>query len=99
MSTCYPKTGSVKIADGETLTLVSNYSSNQMHAGVMGLFYILVADNEEGPVLTPPRNMMCFNSLISCNLLLLSLINTHIHTHTHTHTHTHKHRQTLPHIL
>ncbi|OIW00786.1 hypothetical protein TanjilG_19591 [Lupinus angustifolius] len=44
MSTCYPKPGSVKIADGETLTLVSNYSSNKQHTGVMGLFYILVAE-------------------------------------------------------
>ncbi|KAE9610662.1 putative stress up-regulated Nod 19 [Lupinus albus] len=45
MSTCYPKPGSVKIADGETLTVVSNYSSNKRgHTGVMGLFYILVAE-------------------------------------------------------
>ncbi|XP_058092870.1 uncharacterized protein LOC131239271 [Magnolia sinica] len=47
MSTCYPKPGSVKIADGEVLTFESNYSSTQMHTGVMGLFYLLVAD--------PPR--------------------------------------------
>ncbi|CAI9113770.1 OLC1v1014439C1 [Oldenlandia corymbosa var. corymbosa] len=44
MSTCYPQPGSVKISDGETLTVVSNYSSAQGHTGVMGLFYILVAD-------------------------------------------------------
>ncbi|XP_058092871.1 uncharacterized protein LOC131239272 [Magnolia sinica] len=44
MSTCYPKPGSVKISDGEVLTLKSNYSSSQIHTGVMGLFYILVAD-------------------------------------------------------
>nr|XP_028948097.1 uncharacterized protein LOC103452281 [Malus domestica] len=44
MSTCYPQPGSVKINDGETLTLVSNYSSAQTHTGVMDLFYILVAD-------------------------------------------------------
>ncbi|KAL6996813.1 hypothetical protein U1Q18_006943 [Sarracenia purpurea var. burkii] len=44
MSTCYPHPGSVKIFDGETLLLVSNYSSGQRHTGVMGLFYILVAN-------------------------------------------------------
>ena len=44
MSTCYPQPGSVKIFDGETLILESNYSSSQAHTGVMGLFYILVAD-------------------------------------------------------
>ncbi|KAJ4733049.1 stress up-regulated Nod 19 protein [Rhynchospora pubera] len=64
MSTCYPKPGSVKIADGETLTLISNYSGNQMHTGVMGLFYILVAE-EERPLPGPPKNMICFNSLLS----------------------------------
>ncbi|KAJ4805412.1 stress up-regulated Nod 19 protein [Rhynchospora pubera] len=64
MSTCYPKPGSVKIADGETLTLISNYSSNQMHTGVMGLFYVLVAE-EDRPLLGPPKNMICFNSLLA----------------------------------
>uniref|UniRef100_A0A5B7A7W4 Stress up-regulated Nod 19 n=1 Tax=Davidia involucrata TaxID=16924 RepID=A0A5B7A7W4_DAVIN len=44
MSTCYPQPGSVMISDGETLVLESNYSSAQRHTGVMGLFYILVAD-------------------------------------------------------
>ncbi|XP_060168628.1 uncharacterized protein LOC132599315 isoform X3 [Lycium barbarum] len=44
MSTCYPRPGSVKISKGETLTLLSNYSSDQRHTGVMGLFYILVAE-------------------------------------------------------
>ncbi|XP_059299758.1 uncharacterized protein LOC132052292 isoform X2 [Lycium ferocissimum] len=44
MSTCYPTPGSVKISKGETLTLLSNYSSDQRRAGVMGLFYILVAE-------------------------------------------------------
>ncbi|XP_059638818.1 uncharacterized protein LOC132281099 [Cornus florida] len=45
MSTCYPQPGSVKISHGETLVLVSNYSSAKRHTGVMGLFYILVADS------------------------------------------------------
>ena len=44
MSTCYPKPGTVKINDGETMIVESNYSSTQSHTGVMGLFYILVAD-------------------------------------------------------
>nr|GEZ41583.1 putative stress up-regulated Nod 19 [Tanacetum cinerariifolium] len=45
MSTCYPKPGAVKIAKGEVLTLESNYSSEKSHTGVMGLFYILVAES------------------------------------------------------
>ncbi|QHO03824.1 uncharacterized protein [Arachis hypogaea] len=45
MTTCYPKPGSVKIIDGEKLTLESNYSSStRSHTGVMGLFYLLVAE-------------------------------------------------------
>ncbi|KAF3441399.1 hypothetical protein FNV43_RR15313 [Rhamnella rubrinervis] len=44
MSTCYPHPGSVKIIGGETLILESNYNSTRTHTGVMGLFYILVAD-------------------------------------------------------
>ncbi|KAG8388171.1 hypothetical protein BUALT_Bualt02G0098100 [Buddleja alternifolia] len=49
MSTCYPSPGSIKISAGEMLTLVSNYSSSgsRGHAGVMGLFYILLADSSE----------------------------------------------------
>nr|XP_043616370.1 uncharacterized protein LOC122588325 [Erigeron canadensis] len=45
MSTCYPKLGSMKIAKGEILTLESNYSCEKSHTGVMGLFYILVAES------------------------------------------------------
>ncbi|KAF2321366.1 hypothetical protein GH714_040449 [Hevea brasiliensis] len=44
MSTCYPKPGSIEIADRERLILESKYSNAQKHTGVMGLFYILVAD-------------------------------------------------------
>lgn len=44
MSTCYPKPGSLRITDGETLIVESSYSSSREHTGVMGLFYILVAD-------------------------------------------------------
>ncbi|MED6192867.1 hypothetical protein PIB30_013962 [Stylosanthes scabra] len=45
MTTCYPKPGSVKIFDGEKLTMESNYSSTtRSRTGVMGLFYLLVAE-------------------------------------------------------
>ncbi|XP_019419129.1 PREDICTED: uncharacterized protein LOC109329772 [Lupinus angustifolius] len=45
MSTCYPKPGSIKIFDGETITLEVNYSNSRRHTGVMGLFYLLVAEH------------------------------------------------------
>ncbi|XP_054803109.1 uncharacterized protein LOC129306502 isoform X2 [Prosopis cineraria] len=45
MTTCYPQPGSVKIIDGEIVTVESNYSrSSRPHTGVMGLFYLLVAE-------------------------------------------------------
>ncbi|KAK3122279.1 hypothetical protein QOZ80_8BG0667530 [Eleusine coracana subsp. coracana] len=47
MSTCYPAPGTVKVSDGEVLTVVSNYSSERQHTGVMGHFYILVADPQQ----------------------------------------------------
>ncbi|CAK7336861.1 unnamed protein product [Dovyalis caffra] len=49
MSTCYPEPGSIQITAGEKLVLESNYSSTQKHTGVMGLFYILVADRTPNP--------------------------------------------------
>uniref|UniRef100_A0A7N0TWY5 Stress up-regulated Nod 19 n=1 Tax=Kalanchoe fedtschenkoi TaxID=63787 RepID=A0A7N0TWY5_KALFE len=52
MSTCYPEPGSVALSDGEMLTLESNYSRTQFHTGVMGLFYILIADHPERPLHT-----------------------------------------------
>lgn len=48
MSTCYPRPGSLKISSGETIVVESNYSSAQRHTGVMGLFYILVAEPSSG---------------------------------------------------
>ncbi|CAN8251959.1 unnamed protein product [Cochlearia groenlandica] len=47
MSTCYPKP--VKVSYGETLTLEFNYSSVIGHTGVMGLFYIMVAQELPEP--------------------------------------------------
>ncbi|KAI4297322.1 hypothetical protein L6164_037216 [Bauhinia variegata] len=44
MTTCYPQPGSVKIMDRETLTLVSDYSNSELHTGLMGLFYFLLAE-------------------------------------------------------
>ena len=44
MSSCYPEPGSIRVADGEILTVISNYSSSRQHTGVMGLFYVLVAE-------------------------------------------------------
>jgi hypothetical protein len=50
MSTCYPEPGSVKITAGENLTLESNYDSTNKHTGVMGFFYIYIA--EQAPNVT-----------------------------------------------
>lgn len=58
MSTCYPEPGTVKVSDGEVLTMVSNYSSERQHTGVMGHFYILVADHQEQALNKPA---LCFS--------------------------------------
>nr|GMC75111.1 MtN19 like protein [Ipomoea batatas] len=44
MTTCYPQPDSIKIVEGEMLTLVSNYITRLDHTGVMGMFYMLVAE-------------------------------------------------------
>ncbi|CAL1390951.1 unnamed protein product [Linum trigynum] len=51
MSTCYPEPGSLKLTAGEELVLESNYSSTNTrgHTGVMGLFYLMVADQAPPP--------------------------------------------------
>jgi hypothetical protein len=61
MSTCYPEPGTVRVSDGEVLTVVSNYSSERQHTGVMGLFYILVA--EQQPHISKPA--LCFRFPVS----------------------------------
>ncbi|RDY03791.1 hypothetical protein CR513_12579, partial [Mucuna pruriens] len=43
MSVCYPEPGSIKIKDGEILTVESRYK-NEFRTGVMGHFYIYLAD-------------------------------------------------------
>ncbi|KAI5070067.1 hypothetical protein GOP47_0014410 [Adiantum capillus-veneris] len=42
MTTCYPKVGSVQVMSGESIRMLSNYSSSKSHTGVMGLGYIAV---------------------------------------------------------
>uniref|UniRef100_A0A7N0RAL4 Uncharacterized protein n=1 Tax=Kalanchoe fedtschenkoi TaxID=63787 RepID=A0A7N0RAL4_KALFE len=54
MSACYPEPGSVAVSDGEMLTVESNYSSARLHTGVMGVFYILVADHPETTTTVQP---------------------------------------------
>nr|GEV72804.1 stress up-regulated Nod 19 protein [Tanacetum cinerariifolium] len=44
MATCYPEPRSIKIANGEILTLESIHGYEKSYTGVMGLFYILVAE-------------------------------------------------------
>ncbi|XP_066331023.1 uncharacterized protein [Miscanthus floridulus] len=68
MSTCYPRPGDVKVRDGEALTVVSRYSSERRHTGVMGLFYILVAEHDQQQQLPaagskPPG--LCFSFPVS----------------------------------
>lgn len=53
MSSCYPEP--VKVSYGETLTMEFNYSNAVGHTGVMGLFYILVAQQLPEPVISVPR--------------------------------------------
>ncbi|RZC16172.1 hypothetical protein D0Y65_009447 [Glycine soja] len=43
MSVCYPQPGSIKIHDGEILTLESRYK-NEFRTGAMGHFYIFLAE-------------------------------------------------------
>ncbi|GJN04084.1 hypothetical protein PR202_ga21601 [Eleusine coracana subsp. coracana] len=72
MSSCYPEAGTVKVSDGELLTVVSNYSSERQHTGVMGLFYILVAEHDEQQQRDKPKPpALCFSFPVSCELLLL----------------------------
>jgi hypothetical protein len=65
MSTCYPKPGSIKVSDGEVLAVVSNYSSDRQHTGVMGLFYILVAEPQQ----PAPAPSLCFSFPAKCEFI------------------------------
>lgn len=44
MTSCYPEPGSVKINDGEIVIQEFNTSRSEMHTGLMGVWYLLVAD-------------------------------------------------------
>jgi hypothetical protein len=74
MSTCYPKPGTVKVSDGEVMTIVSNYRSERQHSGVMGLFYILVAEHEQKPQqAAADKPGLCFSFPVSCKFSFLNL--------------------------
>ncbi|KAJ4975754.1 hypothetical protein NE237_000860 [Protea cynaroides] len=65
MTSCYIQPGTVRVFDKETLILESYYNSTQKHTGVMGLFYILVADS-------PPKHVFSLATLLEA-LKMLSL--------------------------
>jgi hypothetical protein len=65
MSTCYPKPGSIKVSDGEVVTIVSNYSNEEQHTGVMGHFYILVAEPQQ----PAPAPSLCFSFPAKCEFV------------------------------
>ncbi|KAL3812576.1 hypothetical protein ACJIZ3_013844 [Penstemon smallii] len=67
MSTCYPSPGSLKISAGEMLTLVSKYNSTKTHTGVMGLFYLLIADPSANPNVTLNGQLEAHKSVITSN--------------------------------
>ena len=56
MSTCYPQPGAAKVRGGEALTVLSNYTGERRRTGVMGHFYLLVADEQEGQQQQPAPN-------------------------------------------
>ena len=56
MSTCYPEPGAAKVRGGEALTVLSNYTGERRRTGVMGHFYLLVADEQEGQQQQPAPN-------------------------------------------
>ncbi|CAN0920475.1 hypothetical protein LINGRAHAP2_LOCUS32063 [Linum grandiflorum] len=70
MSTCYPEPGSVVINDGELLVHESVYIADRRRTGVMGLFYLLVADpqpqhHNTTSTTTASSNFMRLPSLMS----------------------------------
>ncbi|KAJ1382716.1 Stress up-regulated Nod 19 [Sesbania bispinosa] len=58
MSVCYPKPGSIKINDGETLTVESRYKSGLL-TGAMGQIYIYLAEKLPQER-TTPQNISSF---------------------------------------
>ncbi|XP_043691377.1 uncharacterized protein LOC122642043 [Telopea speciosissima] len=64
MSSCYPQPGTVRVFERETLILESKYNSTQKHTGVMGIFYILVADS-------PPKPLLSLQTSVHQELIML----------------------------
>lgn len=78
MSTCYPELGSVQINGGETLKLQSKYSKERSHTGVMGLFYLLIADPMETRALyshqSEPTSSLLVNKFLPAGLLIIFVL-------------------------
>ncbi|XVE56482.1 hypothetical protein DITRI_Ditri04bG0013800 [Diplodiscus trichospermus] len=73
MSTCYPQPGTIKISEGDTLILESNYSSIRHHTGVMGLFYMLVADRLPNSMHTSNTVVQAQDSVVLLTILWLAV--------------------------
>ncbi|CAN1255239.1 hypothetical protein LINPERPRIM_LOCUS8919 [Linum perenne] len=77
MTTCYPEPGSLKLTAGEELVLESNYTSSNTrgHTGVMGLFYIMVADQAPPPSMTLLHDSVSlFNEVSGNGWTVLALV-------------------------
>uniref|UniRef100_A0A0D6QS66 Stress up-regulated Nod 19 n=1 Tax=Araucaria cunninghamii TaxID=56994 RepID=A0A0D6QS66_ARACU len=71
MSTCYPEPGSLKIQGGEILKLQSKYSKEQRRTGVMGLFYLLIADPVNNVVYQDQKTVLSGGALLLAGLLIV----------------------------
>ncbi|KAL3699794.1 hypothetical protein R1sor_017816 [Riccia sorocarpa] len=67
MGSCYPEIGTQKIKPGEELHVKSVYKSNELHTGVMGLVYVMVAD----PV--PEDHGSSFNWTITATVVVIAI--------------------------
>ncbi|CAN1257279.1 hypothetical protein LINPERPRIM_LOCUS9566 [Linum perenne] len=76
MTTCYPEPGSLKLTAGEELVLESNYTSTSTrgHTGVMGLFYILVADEAPTSMTLLHDSVSLFNEISGNGSTVLALL-------------------------
>ncbi|XWS60179.1 hypothetical protein CRYUN_Cryun07bG0013300 [Craigia yunnanensis] len=73
MSTCYPQPGAIKISKGDTLIIESNYTGIRHHTGVMGIFYILVADQLPNPMHTLHTVVQTQDSIIPLTILWVAV--------------------------
>ncbi|CAN1177975.1 hypothetical protein LINPERHAP2_LOCUS33418 [Linum perenne] len=76
MTTCYPELGSLKLTAGEELVLESNYTSTNTrgHIGVMGLFYIMVADQAPPSMTLLHDSVSVFNEWSGNGWTVLALV-------------------------